>query len=37
MEDYEAQQEEAAEFGNYGIVQAPSVIIAVPVGPYVTS
>lgn len=34
IEDYEAQQEAAAEFGNYGIVQAPSVIIAVPVGPY---
>jgi hypothetical protein len=34
IEDYEAQQEAAAEFVNYGIVQAPSVIIAVPVRPY---
>jgi hypothetical protein len=34
IQDYEAQQAAAAELGNYGIVQAPSVIIAAPVGRY---
>jgi hypothetical protein len=36
IQDYEAQQTAAAELGNYGIVQAPSVIIAAPVGRYYT-
>lgn len=34
IQDYEAQQAAAAELGNYGIVQAPSVIIVAPVGRY---
>ena len=34
-QDYEEQQAEvAAELSNYGIVRAPSVIFAVPIGPY---
>jgi hypothetical protein len=35
VQDYEEQQTEvAAELTNYGIVRAPSVIFAVPIGPY---
>lgn len=35
VQDYEEQQtEEAAELTNYGIVRAPSVLFAVPIGPY---
>jgi len=34
-QDYEEQQAEvAAELSNYGIVRAPSVTFAVPIGPY---
>jgi hypothetical protein len=35
VQDYEEQQTEvAAELTNYGIMRAPSVIFAVPIGPY---
>ena len=35
VQDYEVQQaESAAELSNYGMARAPSVIIAVPVGPF---
>jgi hypothetical protein len=34
IQDYEAQQAAAAELGNYGIAQTPSLIIAAPVGRY---